>query len=116
MSDMVKIREWVDSDDPEPEDGWEWPHPPYCVESRVQGDLRSRVLTKLGRPVDDPCEIRLIERDCEGGWSEFTAESWFDLEVWVHEGRQAQRVWETTDQWNQENGLAALLKWTDVPR
>lgn len=112
-ADIVKIREWEDADEPMPEEGWDWPHPPYCIESRVEGDLRRRVLANVGRTADEPCEVRLIERECEGGWSEYTSETWFEMELWLDEGRQSQRIWSTDYEWSQESGLAALLKWTE---
>jgi hypothetical protein len=82
MSDITKIREWVDADEPEPEDGWDWPHPPVNVESLATGDLRAAILAKLGRPADDSCEVRLMESEIEGGWSEFTIETDYEIEVW----------------------------------
>jgi len=112
MSDIIKLREYVDSDDPEPKDGWEWPHPPICIESRIEGDLRARILANLGRPADDVCEVRIIESEIEGGWSEFTVEVDYDIEVWIHEGRQAQRVWETAG-WDKDWTMAEFLRWTE---
>ena len=110
MSDIIKIREWLDTEETEPEDGWEWPHPPICVESRIEGDLRAAILAKIGRPADDTAEVRIVESEIEGGWSEFTVEVDHDIEVWLHEGRQAQKVFDATD-WTADASMAAFLKW-----
>ena len=109
---LTKIREWIDSDEPEPEDGWEWPHPPICVESRVGGNLRADILRRLGRPLDDEAEIRLVETEVEDGWSEFTPEVDHGIEVWVHEGRRAQRVWDTDLHSDGDYAMTRFLAWT----
>lgn len=113
MSDIVKIREWVDSDEPEPKDGWEWPAPPSCVESRVEGALRAAILVRLGRPSDDPCEIRIVESEIESGWSEFTVETDYSIEVWVHSDRQEQRVFEGNT-YSNDRMMAAFFEWAGV--
>lgn len=113
MSDITKIREWIDTDEQEPEHGWEWPHPPICVESRVTGDLRDRILRKIGRDTDDAVEVRIIELEIEGGYSEYTVEHDFDIEVWLHEGRQSQKVWDSTA-WSYDRAMADFIKWTEA--
>jgi len=102
---LVKIREWTDGED----DG-EWPAPPEYVEYRVEGQMRSDVLVRLGRPADDPCEVRLIHGVIEGGYSEYTVEHDYPIEVWIHEGRQSQKVFDAWG-WSKESGVAALLRW-----
>ena len=110
MSDIIKVREWVDSDEPEPADGWEWPHPPVCIESRVEGQLRAHILAKLGRPTDDTATVRIVESEIEGGYSEFTVEVDYDIEVWIDDGGQSQRVFDTMT-WSRDSSLAAFLAW-----
>ena len=112
MSDIVKIREWVDSDEPEPADGWEWPHPPICVRSRIQGDLRARILAKLGHPADSKAVVEIEESESEGGYSEYTIEEYHTIEVWVIEGRQSQKVF-SEDDYRGGSPMAAFLKWSE---
>ena len=106
MSGITKIREWVDSDEPEPEGGWDFPAPPVNVESLISGDLRARILAKLER-ADDGCEVKLVETEIEGGYSEFTREYDYEIAVWIGE----QRVWHHDASWTAEDSMAAFLNW-----
>lgn len=117
MSDITKVRSFEEVD-PEihtrDENGdWRWPGPPECVESMITGDLRTRILSRLGRAADDACYLRLIERDTTGGWSEFTVEMDYDIEVWLDEGRQSQRLFETTT-YAPDKRMKAFLDWTET--
>lgn len=109
---LVKIREWIDTEGREPDkDGYyDWPSPPEYTEYRVVGQMRADVLARLGRTVDDPCEVRLIEGVIEGGWSEYTVEFDYPLEVWVDDAGQSQRVFDH-DGYNK--GLPAFLCWLE---
>lgn len=119
-SDITKIREWEDVDghelyDPaDPDSGYRWPGPDQCIESRISGALRQQILRNLGRAPDDTCDIRLVERTIEGGYSEFTVEHDYEIEVWVQEGRQAQRVWSNDSIFNRST-MAAFLDWAAPP-
>lgn len=115
MSDITKIRDWEDTDgcERDPRGEWYWPGPSELVESRVSGDLRTSILTKLGRAIDDPCDVRIIERFTIVGYSEYTEEHYFDVEVWIHEGRQSQRVYETTS-YAGDKALAQFIEWAGV--
>lgn len=114
MSDITKIREWLDTDEPEPGHGWDWPAPPICIESAVSGDLRASILAKLGRSASDPAEVRIIEMEVEGGWSEFTVETDYQIEVWLHAPGQSQRLIEFDCQWSREDALARFLRWVSA--
>lgn len=104
---LVKLREWVEY---EAEDPDAWPRPPEYTEYRVEGQMRADVLARLGRSANDTCEVRLIEGVIEGGYSEYTVEYDYPIEVWVHEGRQAQKVFDHTAYWH-DAAMAAFLKW-----
>jgi hypothetical protein len=106
MSDITKIREWVDSEEAEPEGGWDWPTPPVNVESLISGDLRARILAKLGR-ADDGCEVKLAETEIEGGYSEFTVDYDYEIAVWIG----AERVWRYDLAFSAEDSMAAFLRW-----
>lgn len=106
---LTKIREWVDG-----EDTGEWPAPPEYTEYRVGGQMRLDVLARLGRAADDPCDVRMIQGVIEGGYSEFTVEHDYPIEVWVHEGKQAQKVFDYETYW-QDDSLAAFLRWIADP-
>jgi hypothetical protein len=111
MSDITLMRQWVESDQPEPEDGWDWPSPPIHAESSVTGELRTQILVKLGRADRDQA-VRLIESEIEGGWSEWTAEIDYEIEVWIHEpGKDPERVWNRDTDWNAKDAMSAFLKW-----
>lgn len=116
MSDIVKIREWVDDEGREgerdSEDGYDWPAPPEYVESSVEGELRLAVLRKIGREDDTDATVRIIEGAIEGGWSEFTVEMDYDIEVWVDHGRQSQRVFQA-DGYHDGGALADFLRWAE---
>lgn len=108
---LTLIREWVDTDEPEPEDGWEWPAPSEWAEYRVEGQMRADVLARLGRPADDSCQVRLISGWVEGGYSEFTVEHDYPIEVWVDDDRQSQKVYSDDDAWDEGRALAGFLRW-----
>lgn len=110
---LVKIREWVEDDGYEKNDDgyFDWPAPPEYTEYRVEGKMRADVLAKIGRAPDDPCTVRLIEGVIEGGYSEYTVEHDYPIEVWVDDDEgQSQRVFEHTACWS-DDALAAFLKW-----
>lgn len=107
---LTKIREWVDGEETD-----NWPPPPEYVEHRVEGQMRLDALARLGRSADDPCDVRLIEGRIEGGYSEWTAEIDYDIEVWIHEGRQSQRVYDSSD-YDQDRALAGFLTWVTGDR
>lgn len=106
---LTKLREWDDEPN-NPDDPDEWPSPPSHIEYRVEGQMRADILARLGREASDRCEVRLIESDIEGGWSEYTVEWDYEIEVWVHEGGQAQRVYERSH-WSAEDRLPDFIKW-----
>lgn len=109
-TNLTLIREWLDTDEPEPEDGWRWPHPPEMVEFRVDGQMRSDVLAKIGRDPADPIEVRLVHGTITGGYSEYTVEMDYEIEVWLHEDNQQQRIYQD-DSYSDEVGLPNFLRW-----
>ena len=114
MSDITAIRTWVESDEPEPEGGYDWPHPPIYVESAISGELRDRILAKLGRSGDD-IQLRLVESEIEGGWSEFTVKTDYEIEVWLDRpGSEPERVWHRDMDGNAEAAMSAFLKWSET--
>ena len=104
MGDITKVREWVDSDEPEPEGGYDWPRPPICIESVVTGELRLRILARADKAAGS---VRLIESEVEAGWSEFTPETYYPIEVKV----DGETVWERDVDFSAETAMAAFLKW-----
>ena len=76
MSDIRKVRATQEKDG----DWEEWPYPTETIESVISGDLRARILRILER-TDDGAEVRLIETNVSGGYSEYTQESECDIEV-----------------------------------
>lgn len=106
---LIEIRTYYDTDEVEPEDGWDWPAPPEVTEYRVESQMRADVLAKVGRPADDPAGVRLIHTCTEGGYSEYTVEHDYWIEVWVDDEGQSQRVFER-DVWD-GNTLPAFLAW-----
>jgi hypothetical protein len=108
MSDITMIRTWTGPD--ERSEGSDWPAPPIYVESAITGELRSRILAKLGRDGT----LRLIEAEVEGGYSEFTIETDYPIEVWLdREGAEPERVWSREYDWTKESAMAAFLKWAE---
>lgn len=114
-TDFIVLRRWEDLEGHEKDKwgDWVWPPPPEFVESRIEGRLREDILNRLARPIDDACEVRIIESEIEGGYSEYTVEVEYGIEVWIHEGRQSQKVWENDYAYSSENSLASLLKWIE---
>lgn len=114
---LVQLREWQETEghaleNPDhPDWGWAWPAPPEFREYRVEGQMRSDVLVRVDRPSDDPCEVRLVQGWIEGGYSEFTVEHEYPIEVWIHEGRQSQKVWSHDWEMSETGALAAFLAW-----
>lgn len=119
-SDLSVLREWDDTNEPEPVDGWEWPRPPRITESIVEGQMRVDILNRIGASLDDTSKVRLIETHIEGGYSDATVEWSFDIEVWLDTeplgptGRRAvetRRVWQHYDAYSTDSAIAALIKW-----
>lgn len=102
MSDIRKVRETRSKDDGDWE---EWPYPDFEVESVVSGELRRRILASLERE-EDGCEVRLIESEISGGWSEFTQEDDHSIELRIGEAV----VWESKDEASQESAMASFLR------
>lgn len=74
--------------------------------SRAEGELAERCRKALG--VSDPEAVVLIrEIAYAGGWSEFTVEDTF----WVEIECDGQK-WQSEDSWS-NNGLQQLLDWLD---
>ena len=103
MSDITKVREWIDSGEPEPEGGYEWPHPPKFIESNVTGELRSLILKQIGQE-DDGRPVRIIESEVEGGYSEYTVETDYGVEVWV-------RAWHTEFGYSPDSARRSFMQW-----
>lgn len=76
----------------------------------MTGALRATILAKLGHPHDSDAKVRIIEGEIEGGWSEFTSEIDYDIEVWVDDPGQSQRVFGCTD-YSRSAPMAAFLQW-----
>lgn len=110
---LIKIREWVDDEGREPDQhgDYEWPSPPEYTEYSVAGQMRADVLAKLNRPANDPCGIRLIQGVIEGGYSEFTVEHDYPIEVWIDDEGQSQRIFHHEYAYSHEGALAEFLKW-----
>lgn len=103
MSDIRKVSETrVKEDDGEWDD---WPYPTVTIESVVSGNLRSRILNELERH-DDGCEIRLIENQVSGGYSEYTQED--DCSIEIRIGQET--VWENKFNFSSESAMAAFLR------
>lgn len=110
MSDITKVREWRDTDETEPEGGWEWPAPPVCIESVVTGELRQRILARAGQAHG---RVRIVESEVDGGYSEYTVETYYGrLAVWLDQvGEEPMMIWGVDAEWAAENAMAAFLKW-----
>lgn len=104
---LTKIREWTDG-----EDTGEWPAPAEYTEYRVEGQMRLDVLKRVGRDNDDPATVRLIEGVIEGGYSEYTVEHDYPIEVWIDDRGQSQRVFDR-ETWSRDDSLAAFLRWLE---
>lgn len=101
MSDIIKMRQWSD----EPEDDY-WPPPPNYVESVVSGQLRTRILELAGL-ADVGQLVTLIEIEIEGGYSEYTIEMDYGIDVLV----DGQKVWSDDTHFSDEQAMAAFLQW-----
>lgn len=108
--DIVERVWYYDTEEAEPEEGWNWPAPTKVIESVVEGALRADVLARLAMPADSAVVVRTVERETEGGYSEWTVEFDYELEVWLDEGRQSQRVFSTEAYWSGST-LEKLLAW-----
>lgn len=110
---LTKVKEWIDIEGHERDEygDWHWPDPPSFIESVAGGNLRADILRRLGRSDDEGLRVHLIESEITGGYSEYTVEMDYGVEVWLHEGRQSQRVFESDMHYVEENAFAALMKW-----
>lgn len=103
MSDLRKVRETRTKDDGD----WdEWPYPTLTIESVISGDLRTRALSKLGRP-DHDGEVLLIESHVSAGWSEYTQEDDYSIEVSIN----GESAWKDEYNYSTESAMAQFLKW-----
>jgi hypothetical protein len=100
VSDISKVREiWAKDGDWE-----EWPYPTVTIESVISGELRSRVLRVLELE-DTGQEVVLVENKVSGGYSEYTQENDFGIEVKVAGVRQWHEDWASS----QESAMAGFL-------
>ena len=99
---IKKVRETRTKDDG---DWGEWPFPTVEIESVISGDLRSRILAKLGRE-DDGCEVRLVETAVSAGYSEFTQEDECSIEVKIG----SDVAWSDEYAYSTESAMAKFLQ------
>lgn len=108
---LTKIREWTEFDGSDPD---EWPAPPQYTEYRAEGQMRSDILARLDRPADDPSTIRVVTGVIEGGYSEYTVEHDYPIEVWIDGDGQSQRVFDHESS-SEGQCLPALMRWISTP-
>ena len=110
---LVEIASWIEPDDgqdPDDDGYYDWPAPPAYTKYAVTGNMRADVLRKLGRLPDDPCEITLVEGTIEGGYSEYTVEHDYTIEVVV----DGELVFEAETYWH-GSALPKFLEWVTTP-
>lgn len=100
MRDIRKVRATQEKDG----DWEEWPYPTETIESVVSGDLRARILRILER-ADDGTEVRLIETNVSGGYSEYTRETECDIEVRIG----GDVAWKYEDSLSNESAMTKFL-------
>jgi hypothetical protein len=100
---MNDIRKVMESRSKEDGDWDDWPYPTVTIESVVSGELRARILTVLGY-ADDGREVRLIESQVSGGYSEYTQEDECSIEVRIG----AEVAWKNMF-YSEESAMAAFL-------
>ena len=100
--DIQKIRETRTKEDG---DWGEWPYPTLEIESVVSGELRARILTKLGKETDGG-EVRLIETNVSAGYSEYTQEDECSAEVRIG----SETVWKAEYEHSIGAAMTSFLK------
>lgn len=93
MNDIIMISQEVAEGDPD-----EWPYPTITVESEIMGDLREKIFAKTGLRG----RVTLIESEVSGGYSEYTQETDYGIEVFI----DGVHVWS-----DDYNGQSAFLRW-----
>lgn len=102
MNDIARTSYYVGPGDPD-----EWPYPTITIESEVTGELRDKILAKTGRDGT----VTLLETEVSGGWSEYTPETDYNIEVLV----DGSSVWQDTYNGSPGTAMGAFLKWVEEP-
>ena len=106
MSDITKIKVTRFKEDGE----WdEWPYPTIEITSRITGELRDKILKRIGREPSDTTEITIVESNISSGWSEFTQDNDYGIELFV--GAEWIRIcdYETSV----ESAMSQFFTWVD---
>ena len=106
MGDIRKVSETRSKDDGD----WdEWPYPTVTIESEVTGELRSKVIAAAGgEPV--PGRVIITETEVSGGYSEFTQETEYGIEVRI----DGASVWKDEYNMDSETAMSAFMRWAKV--
>lgn len=105
MKDISKISEVRSVEDGEPWD--EWPYPTITITSLISGELRSRVLMKIGA---DDGRITIVETEVSGGYSEYTQETDYGIELFHNDNS----VWKAEYTSGGDTAMAAFLRWVEA--
>lgn len=100
--DIQKVKETRTKD---AGDWGEWPFPTLEIESVITGELRSRILAKLGRS-DETAEMLLIETNVSSGYSEYTQEDECSIRVRIGEDT----AWQADYEHSTDAAMARFLK------
>ncbi len=115
------LNEWEDTEGHEleskdhPEWGYRWPYPTQYKVSLIWGPLAIRINKFFDIPYTDH-KLYLFETITSGGWSDFTAEEEFDMEVWIIRKGSAKTLWDSEKQskfypsYDRENNLDKFIK------
>lgn len=107
MSDITRIMVTQSKDDGD----WdEWPYPTIETTSRVTGELKAKILKLTGRKDDDTSEVTIVEIHVSSGWSEFTQDDDYALEVFVGGERVKEWSYETSE----ASAMGSFLSWIDT--
>ena len=107
MSDITRIKVTQFKEDGD----WdEWPYPTIETTSRITGKLKNKILKRIGREPSDTTEIIIVESNISSGWSEFTQDNDYAIEVFV--GTECIRIcdYETSV----ESAMGQFFAWVDT--
>ena len=106
MSDITRIKEIRYKDDGD----WdEWPYPTIETTSRITGELRDKILKRTGRKANDTSEITIVESNVSSGWSEFTQDNDYSIDVFI--GTEGITI--TNYDTSEESAMSRFFEWVD---
>jgi hypothetical protein len=109
MNDIIKIRE-LHVKTSNNFVGWtEWPYPTVITTSLITGDLKEKILKKIGPSDGTITDMFLVETYNSCGYSEYTQEDEYNIDVEY----QNKVIIHINYEYTSEGVMAQFMRWVD---